>query len=206
MAPAPKSFNPTESGYVEVKDRITAFMEKYPDGSLQSEIVEFTDTIVIMKGLAYRTPGDERPGVGHSQMPIPGLTPYTKNSEVENAETSAWGRAIAALGFEVKRSIASAEEVANKQGPSDPSPTKVVKPAEEDADPDAATAAQKRKLMTWGKKVLGNEAAVRVFVNNTVHKNQSKDLTKDDMDKLFAELEETEKIMNVLHTTAKDAE
>jgi hypothetical protein len=48
-------------------------------------------------------------------MKIPGPTTYTKDSEIENAETSAIGRAIAALGFEVHRSYASANEVANKQ-------------------------------------------------------------------------------------------
>ena len=109
-------FDPKSTGYVEVKDRIKVFMEKYPEGSLQSEIVELSDTLVVMRGYAYRTPDDPRPGVGHSQMPIPGKTPYTKDSEVENAETSAWGRAIAALGFEVHNSIACAEEVAMKAG------------------------------------------------------------------------------------------
>ena len=42
-------------------------------------------------------------------------TPYTRNSEIENAETSAWGRAIAACGIEVRRGIASADEVRNKE-------------------------------------------------------------------------------------------
>ena len=70
---------------------------------------------MTIKAYAYRMPEDQRPGIGHSSLEIPGSTPYTKGSEIENAETSAWGRAIAALGFEVKRGIASREEVANKQ-------------------------------------------------------------------------------------------
>jgi hypothetical protein len=70
---------------------------------------------VTVKAYAFRAADDERPGIGHSSLNIPGSTSFTKGSEIENAETSAWGRAIAALGFEVKRGLASAEEVRNKQ-------------------------------------------------------------------------------------------
>lgn len=111
-----RNFNPSESGYIEVHERIAAFKAAHPEGSLQSEIYMLNDSVVVMKAYAYRTPQDERPGIGFSSLGIPGSTPYTKGSEIENCETSAWGRAIAALGFEVKRGIASREEVTNKQG------------------------------------------------------------------------------------------
>jgi hypothetical protein len=101
--------------YVTVAERVTAFYAKYPDGSLQSEIVELNESRVVMRAYAYRTATDERPGIGYSSLGIPGTTPYTRGSEVENCESSAWGRAIAALGFEVKRGIASGDEIANKQ-------------------------------------------------------------------------------------------
>lgn len=101
--------------YVPVNERIDAFYATYPEGSLSSEIIELSASRVTVKAYAHRTPDDPRPGTGHSSLDIPGSTPYTRGSEVENAETSAWGRAIAALGFEVKRGIASAEEVRNKQ-------------------------------------------------------------------------------------------
>lgn len=100
--------------YVMVNERIMAFYEKYPEGSIQSEIFQLTDDQVVIKAFAYRNPDDDKPGIGHSALTIPGKTPYTKDSEIENAETSAWGRALAALGFEVKRGIASSEEVKNK--------------------------------------------------------------------------------------------
>jgi hypothetical protein len=103
--------------YVPVSERIAAFLEKHPDGSLQSEMVELSETRVVMRAYAYRTPDDPRPGIGYSSLEIPGRTPYTRGSEIENAETSSWGRAIAALGFEVKRGIASREEVDNKREP-----------------------------------------------------------------------------------------
>jgi hypothetical protein len=97
--------------YVTVADRITAFYKAYPEGSLQSVIVELTDKRVVVRGEAYRNAEDPRPGVGHSALAIPGATPYTRGSEIENAETSAWGRAIAALGFETKAGIASRDEI-----------------------------------------------------------------------------------------------
>ena len=99
--------------YINVAQRIAAFHEKYPDGSLQSEILTLNDHEVLIRAQAFRTPDDARPGIGHAREPIPGSTPYTRGSEVENAETSAWGRAIAALGFEVKAGIATAEDVRN---------------------------------------------------------------------------------------------
>jgi len=103
------------SDYVPVNERIDQFYRAHPEGSLQSEIVELTASRVTVKASAYRKPDDERPGIGHSSLEIPGSTPYTRGSEIENCETSAWGRAIAALGFEVKRGVASREEVRNKQ-------------------------------------------------------------------------------------------
>jgi hypothetical protein len=105
-------------GYIEVPDRILAFKEKYPDGTLQGDwsLEEVGDaTFVVYVARAYRTADDERPAVGMAWEPYPGKTPYTKDSEVMNAETSAWGRAIVAAGIPSKK-IASAEEVRNRQG------------------------------------------------------------------------------------------
>lgn len=103
------------SGYIEVNERIQAFKAAHPEGSLQAEIHLLNDSVVVMKASAYRTPDDPRPGVGWSSLQIPGATPFTRGSEIENCETSAWGRAIAALGFEVKRGIATSHEVQMKQ-------------------------------------------------------------------------------------------
>jgi hypothetical protein len=109
--------------YVDVAERIRQFKEQYPDGSLQTStpwIIEVGDkTYVAVAAAAYRTPDDLRPGIGSAWEPVPGPTPFTRDSELMNAETSAWGRAIVALGFETKK-IASANEVRNLQGSSEP--------------------------------------------------------------------------------------
>lgn len=105
------SNKPDLRDYVDVAARIAAFKAAHPEGSLQSEIVQIDDKRVIVKAYAYRSADDARPGVGHAAEQIPGATPYTRGSEVMVCETSAWGRAIAALGFEVKRGVATREEV-----------------------------------------------------------------------------------------------
>lgn len=107
------------SNYVEVHERIEAFYEKYPDGCLQSfwQLTKFgEDTVIVVEAHAYRGKEDEKPGIGLASEPYPGTTPYTRTSELMNAETSAWGRALAALGFKVDRGIASANEVRGKSG------------------------------------------------------------------------------------------
>jgi hypothetical protein len=114
--------------YVDVAARIAQFAEKYPEGSLQADLEPLRngDTLVgwLCRAKAYRTPDDLRPGIGHAVEPVPGRTPYTKDSEAMNAETSAWGRAIIALGFQTKK-IASANEVRNRQeGPKPLAPPK----------------------------------------------------------------------------------
>ena len=141
------------SDYVDVAERVRLFLEKYPEGSLQSsvtflhgELINVSSagnsdfvangpvTGVLCKALAYRSPSDERPGVGHAFEPIPGKTPYTKDSEVMNAETSAWGRAIVACGISSKK-IASADEVRNRQGNGNSSPADDLTTPPEDAKP-----------------------------------------------------------------------
>ena len=110
---------PDLSDYVEVSERIQHFRDAYPEGSLQAEVVSMTDTLVVVKAYAYRTPDDERPGTGLASEPIPGKTPYTRDSELMNAETSAWGRAIIAVGASDARRVASANEVRNRQNTED---------------------------------------------------------------------------------------
>lgn len=120
------------STYVEVNERIVEFRTKYPDGSFQpldlANPYEFREVggqqLVIYAAAAYRTPDDARPGVGVASEPFPGKTSFTKGSELMNAETSAWGRAIvAALAADTKRGIASAQEVRNRQAEADIPPS-----------------------------------------------------------------------------------
>jgi hypothetical protein len=110
------------SGYKEVSERIQDFRREYPEGSLQSEIVPSPfDGFIIVKAFAYRHPEDLRPGVGLAWEQVPGATAYTRNSELQNAETSAWGRAIIAVGASDAQKVASANEVRNRRAEQQPS-------------------------------------------------------------------------------------
>ena len=119
--------------YVDVNQRIADFREQYPNGSLQpidpahpweqatvTGVAKngdpFTATMIVYTAAAYRTPDDQRPGIGVAWEVFPGRTPYTLGSELMNAETSAWGRAIvAALASDSKRGVSSREEVRNRR-------------------------------------------------------------------------------------------
>jgi hypothetical protein len=113
--------NPIDlSNYVEVNERITEFRERFPEGSLQSTVLHFPDAdlpFLVVEARAFRTPSDPRPGIGLAWEPFPGQTPYTRNSELQNAETSAWGRALVAVGAaDARRGIATREDVAARSG------------------------------------------------------------------------------------------
>jgi hypothetical protein len=104
--------------YKEVAERIQDFRAMFPEGTLQSEVLPSpVDGFVLVKGFAYRTADDQRPGIGLAWEPVPGKTPYTRDSEIMNAETSAWGRAIIAVGASDAKRVASANEVRNRQTP-----------------------------------------------------------------------------------------
>jgi hypothetical protein len=66
---------------------------------------------VIYEALAYRSPEDHKPGHGTAWEPFPGPTSFTRDSELMNAETSAWGRACVAVGVPASKRIASREDV-----------------------------------------------------------------------------------------------
>lgn len=111
-------------GYVPVNERIVAFREMFPDGTLRAADPSEPFRMIDVDGVvylaytaaAYRYPDDPAPGIGCAWERVPGLTNFTKNSELQNAESSAWGRAIIAVGAaDAKQGIASAEDVRNRQ-------------------------------------------------------------------------------------------
>ena len=101
--------------YVQVVDRIKLFYARYPEGSLQMGTPTFIDIgdqkWVMGRAYAYRTPDDQRPGVGTAWEIVPGTTNFTRGSEIQNLETSCWGRAIGSLGLGIEASIATLDEV-----------------------------------------------------------------------------------------------
>ena len=139
--------------YIEVSERIQRFYEKYPDGSLQGswEWLDDSHTVIVYRAEAYRTPDDPRPGVGYASEPYPGITNFTRGSEIMNAETSGWGRAIASQGIAVHRGIASAQEVRAAQRGTDVVRVKETPPD----DPWYAPPTQSGPLPEVGHKIVG---------------------------------------------------
>lgn len=117
-SPAPEKRKAFAADYVEVADRIRAWYEAYPNARIETEIVQINDKIVVVKAQTFRgeTPDEKPAGIGHSSMNIPGSTPYTRGSELENTETSAAGRALVMAGLPSKK-IASGDEIRAKSGP-----------------------------------------------------------------------------------------
>ena len=164
------------NGYTEVADRIPAFYAMYPEGSIRTERVEMMQVAgkdyVMVTAAVYRGPDDQLPCVGTAMEAIPGTTNFTRGSEVENAETSAWGRALAALAFGGK-SIASVEEINVKKQL--PAPVTAA---------DVAALAKQKKMPV---DVL--KGRVADLLGTDVDKASMLDLSSEQLSQLKAELE-----------------
>jgi hypothetical protein len=119
--------------YIDVNERITLFYAKHPDGSLGFEyqgIMEGNPDMIWGIAYAYRDRDDQRPGVGVAAELAKGTTPYTRHSELQNLQTSCWGRAIAALGIGLgKKGLATIQEIEAARDRQTPVPKASRKPA-----------------------------------------------------------------------------
>ena len=96
--------------YAPVSERIRAFRAIYPNGGITTQIISQTETDVIVKATVY----DERGEViatGHASENKNASNINRYGAMLENAETSAVGRALGFLGIGTKNGIATAEEV-----------------------------------------------------------------------------------------------
>lgn len=94
--------------YETVAARLARFRDLYPDWSMLSEIVHVDERSVLVRATIVDQEGRER-SRGHAEE-IRASSNINKTSAVENAETSAWGRALAPLLPDVD-AVASADEV-----------------------------------------------------------------------------------------------
>ena len=94
--------------YIEVNQRILAFWELYPNGRIVTEKLSDDGKRCDFKACIYD--GDKLLATGHA-FEFQGAGMVNKTSYVENAETSAIGRALGILGIGITESIASADEV-----------------------------------------------------------------------------------------------
>ena len=81
-----KKINIKGKDYIEVNERLKEFHNLYPNGSIETELIEMTDRFITKTNV------------------VP---------DVKNCETSSVGRALGMLGIGIDTSVASYDEVAN---------------------------------------------------------------------------------------------
>lgn len=107
-----KAINIKGKSYVLVSDRILYFNEAYPNGSITTHLVSdpTSDHIIVKATVLPDSNSPQRVFTGYSQATI-GDGMVNKTAALENAETSAVGRALAMMGIGVLDSVASADEM-----------------------------------------------------------------------------------------------
>lgn len=153
--------------YIPVNERLDQFWTQSPNGRVLTTVVEHNGEqgFILMRAEIYRQQGDIVPAAtGHAyEMRDEGYV--NKTSYIENCETSAVGRALALLGYEIKRGIASREEMQKVERMTTPRPAPV--PSEKDTLLKGAVEAckllnQAGDKPAWGTKRL-NEFAMQEY-------------------------------------------
>src|SRR5437660_12407232 len=170
--------------YITVHERIEKFYAKWPTGRILTSIVEHNAEtgFVLVRAEVYREQDDAMPAATGHAYELRSAGHVQQGSYVEVGETSAVGRALALFGFEVRRGVASREEVergAKKQQasaparqaekpapppekPALPSPERTVKPPAPAAE---ATPDLDAQILRAAEELGYDAAKVRKWVN-----------------------------------------
>jgi len=81
--------------YETVEARLAKFWEDCPNGQVSTSIFHYDDNRVVFKAEVYRDIADPRPVATGFAEEVRDASPVNRTSHVENAETSAIGRALA---------------------------------------------------------------------------------------------------------------
>ena len=134
------------SSYATVEERLALFWAAHPDGRIATEIVRMDDHTILFRADVYRHRDDPHPvAIGHAyeEKSDRGVN---ATSHVENAETSAIGRAMAnwiyAAGKRPSREeMGKVERMGGTPAPSGDGPTdaqiKLLRSLRYDGDPRA---------------------------------------------------------------------
>lgn len=109
MAAAPDRL----ANYVPVNERLEQFYSDHSEGRVLTTVLEHSavDGFILMRAEIYRSQDDALPAATGHAFENRSEGYVNKTSYIENCETSAVGRALALMGYEIKRGIASREEM-----------------------------------------------------------------------------------------------
>ena len=150
--------------YETVESRLEKYWKDYPDGRVATKIEQATDTRYIISAELYKKSTDEKPyssGLASESVSDRGVN---STSALENAETSAIGRALANAGYAAKGKRSSREEMIKVADKTNYSPPGTRARAVEDVM-RASFAADKKDPTAWS---VGEVSNVIPFVTTTV--------------------------------------
>ena len=100
--------------YATVRERISEFYLRHPEGSIRTRMVVRDGPEVIFEARVFRTPEEATAGVFTSgwAREVEGKTPVNRTSHLENCETLSIGRALSNLNLGTERARPSREEMA----------------------------------------------------------------------------------------------
>jgi hypothetical protein len=104
------TFDP--DGYAPVADRIQRFYERFASGRIITELVSRHEGEIVFRALVYRDMAEAQPAATGWAAEREGDGAVNAVACLENAETSAIGRALANLGFTASTKRPSREEMA----------------------------------------------------------------------------------------------
>lgn len=116
--------------YTTVRERVIEFWKRYPNGRIETEILEWSDKRFIVAARLYRETTDEKPfstGLANEVISDRGVN---KDFALENGATSAIGIACGHANIGIEKHKPSQEEMKKVVA------TKVTKPPVEEVKPD----------------------------------------------------------------------
>ena len=100
--------------YETVESRVARFWAKYPNGRIETSVYYYDENRVVFRAAVYDDGQDPNPKATGFAEEVRDASPVNRTSHVENAETSAIGRALANFEFQSKTAPRPSREEMSK--------------------------------------------------------------------------------------------